>query len=115
MEGFFVKPLGLAVPGCQQVFGGVTRKVVGELLRLFAVRDRDPLGPPGPDALLERSVVDVARDVELAIELAGLPSRWVKPVLPRAMHTPTRKLRTAPDCTHDGHTFPIGDRRAALP
>src|SRR3954463_12303104 len=88
---------------------------LGELLRLFTERDRDPVASPGPDALLERRVVDVARDVELAVELAGLPSRWVEPVLPRAMHAAIRTLGTAPDRNHDGQTFLSGDRRAALP
>ena len=65
--------------------------------------DRDAVSPPGPDALLERRVVDVAGDVELAIELVGLPSRRVKPVFPRAMHAAIRTLRTAPDRKHGGH------------
>jgi hypothetical protein len=40
----------------------------------------------------------------LAIELVGLPSRRVKPVLPRAMHAAIRTLRAAPDRNHGGHT-----------
>ena len=71
---------------------------LGELFRLFAERDRDAVGPPGPDALLERSVVEVAARRRAGARARAPASCRVEPVLPRAMH-PLRARYARPPTT----------------
>jgi DMSO/TMAO reductase YedYZ molybdopterin-dependent catalytic subunit len=53
---------------------------LGQLARLLAVANRDAVIAPHPPALLERGVVDVAQQPDLALELRGLGGRRVQAV-----------------------------------